>query len=873
MSVGHLSILALRTVLGGTCKVVGGDAGEGLANGVARFLASRLNDPSQAAVGALKRSTDRAWRAIEVALAGESLLGRLDRAEDRAFRDQLRAFLTAVAAEVPAHDEAFRRRCLADLRAARRDGVLLSGQLGDKTAQATASFLKFTDQTAALKVEWDLLARLAEQIHKVGYADLAELVRLRVGDGTSLLALAVRFFFRQETAADPMLFHGLMAEQIDQLSRRQDQAMRELGDALEKQGHRLESLLESIQAVVIQTHGAVLDVQAELQRQSEQSRQQFDALYQAVLALQARLDLANRELKPRDSLSIRSDNERQAVRQLASRYRSLPAEQRESLPALLNAIGKLEVAAGDFDAAREDFGAVARLVGGSAGGEAHFNAYLTALEQGRLDDALQQYLQAVKRDERFALFSLAKYEPKRILGAGGFGVTFHCRYRNTGGDVAVKSITPDGLERDVATVFQEAGTLDSLHHAAIVRLRECDFADAEKRRPYLVMEYFDGLTLEAFVRERGELPAAQFLAVFAPVAEALAAAHARGVFHRDVKPANLLVRPPQARGEEAWQVKVIDFGLALKQSVLADVGASSRGRSVLGGSIAGTIDYAAPEQLGKLPGVRIGPAADVYGFGRTACFALFRTPNPLRAHWKQVPDALADLLEACLHEDPSKRLAGFDAVLARMKALARPAAPPRPVAQPVMDALPVEAIPVAQVDRPPPRREVRPAEPPPPRRFVEPEVERPRRVAPPKKPDNVWRLPRLLSAVLAVVYLATTFGIGYMSDPKYGGKRLTSGQVGDAIGTTVVLVLCAAVFGAPCGLIIRSVRGWLFVLAVSLVMATLMALFPTSTKQGVRASPVGDFFAMAAVWAFVAWVIALPIKLVFFLVKRAQQPG
>src|SRR5262245_40499654 len=132
MSVAHLSVLALRTVLGGTCRVIGGEAGEGLAVGVTRFLASRINDPSQAAVTALKRSTERSWRAIEVALAGESLLGRLDRAEDRAFRDQLRGFLATVANDLPAYDESFRRRCLADLRAARKAGHLAAGQLGDK---------------------------------------------------------------------------------------------------------------------------------------------------------------------------------------------------------------------------------------------------------------------------------------------------------------------------------------------------------------------------------------------------------------------------------------------------------------------------------------------------------------------------------------------------------------------------------------------------------------------------------------------------------------------------------------------------------------------------------------------------------------------
>src|SRR5262249_45820424 len=144
----------------------------------------------------------------------------------------------------------------------------------------------------------------------------------------------------------------------------------------------------------------------------------------------------------------------------------------------------------------------------------------------------------------------------------------------------------------------------------------------------------------------------------------LYAAHAHGILHRDVKPANLLAR--KADGE--WRVKLIDFGLALRQAVVQATVASLRGVSgnALQASVAGTIDYAPPEQMGRLPGATVGPAADVYGFGKTCCFALFRTPQPLRKHWKSVPDKLADLLEQCLAEDPKERPSNFAEVLDRL---------------------------------------------------------------------------------------------------------------------------------------------------------------------------------------------------------------
>jgi hypothetical protein len=177
------------------------------------------------------------------------------------------------------------------------------------------------------------------------------------------------------------------------------------------------------------------------------------------------------------------------------------------------------------------------------------------------------------------------------------------------------------------------------------------------------MEYFDGQTPEALVQEAGPLDSEQFLPILQIMAEGLQAAHAKGVLHRDIKPANVLVRP--GRGpNDPWQVKIIDFGLALKHDLLADASSSTRhGKTVLGLSIAGTIDYAAPEQLGKLLGAKIGPPADVYGFGRTCCYALSGTPQPLRTHWRHVPEAVADLLEACLHEDPRQRLQDFRLVV------------------------------------------------------------------------------------------------------------------------------------------------------------------------------------------------------------------
>ena len=154
---------------------------------------------------------------------------------------------------------------------------------------------------------------------------------------------------------------------------------------------------------------------------------------------------------------------------------------------------------------------------------------------------------------------------------------------------------------------------------------------ARKSRPFLVMDYFPGQTLEAYVKEHGPLPVDEVLRLARLVAAALKAGHAKGILHRDLKPANLLVR----KDDDGWKVKVIDFGLA--QRTRAKESTARSARTVAGASIAGTIDYAAPEQMGKLPGVEVGPPSDVYGFGKTCCYALFQTPLPVLKHWQSVP--------------------------------------------------------------------------------------------------------------------------------------------------------------------------------------------------------------------------------------------
>jgi len=165
--------------------------------------------------------------------------------------------------------------------------------------------------------------------------------------------------------------------------------------------------------------------------------------------------------------------------------------------------------------------------------------------------------------------------------------------------------------------------------------------------------------------------------------------------HRDVKPDNILLR----KEDGTWQVKLIDFGLAVEQAAAPG---SSTARGMLtpqSGEQVGTFEYAAPEQMGKLPGVRVGVPADIYGFAKTCCYALFQTANPRTRHWqeKKVPAPLQQLLERCLEESPQQRPRNFATVVEQL----HEALIPMEVLPVVLDGSELEIIEEVQTTPPP----------------------------------------------------------------------------------------------------------------------------------------------------------------------------
>jgi hypothetical protein len=354
-----LSVLAMRQLANAAAHapIPGGRIAGGVVGAAAAFLAVRFTDSSQRVPDALRRSTDQAWRALEIALAGESLLSRLDRAEDKTFRQQVRTFLNAVPSNA-FRDPQWRKSCLAEVRAIRQAGAHLAGTLdGADLAERSAAFLRYTDPAEALASEWRYLDNLAEELHRLGYPHLAELVNQRVGNEAPLLVVAVRFFFRLEVESDSRLFRGLTCQQIDHLSNDVRTGFIQLDDALRKQGERLESLLLGIDVKL----DSIDDKLEALRRQMEQ------------LLAQAGVRLGQRGARP-----MRTAQQRRKVQKVLADVGSLPVKQRQS--DMLLASGQLRYAAGDLAGARQDLREAANL-GGAPQVQAEVETMLRQLDE------------------------------------------------------------------------------------------------------------------------------------------------------------------------------------------------------------------------------------------------------------------------------------------------------------------------------------------------------------------------------------------------------------------------------------------------------------------------------------------------------------
>ncbi len=271
-----------------------------------------------------------------------------------------------------------------------------------------------------------------------------------------------------------------------------------------------------------------------------------------------------------------------------------------------------------------------------------------------------------------------------VIGQGGMGVVYRALHLRMNRVVALKVMRRNPLGDDdfVPRYLREVHASARLNHPNVIAAFDADEADIGF---YLVMEYVEGTDLEQILQKTGPLTIDEGISAIRQAAEGLGFAHAHGIVHRDVKPANLM---RDLRGV----VKVADLGLAhlqLQDALREDYAATGKG------FVAGTLDFMSPEQAYDTS--TVDHRADIYSLGCTLYYLLtarllFNDPTPagkilahrehpapsLRQFRPDAPELLDDVFQKMVAKRPSDRFASMAEVVLHLEQLSRRSVPAGP---------------------------------------------------------------------------------------------------------------------------------------------------------------------------------------------------
>lgn len=269
-------------------------------------------------------------------------------------------------------------------------------------------------------------------------------------------------------------------------------------------------------------------------------------------------------------------------------------------------------------------------------------------------------------------FPIDRYKPLKEIGGGTAGAVYLCRDLVLNKKVAVKTLrrlTPEQL----VAFQQEAKASSKFSHPGIVKV--LDFGATESGDPFMVMEFFDAMSLDKYLAKNGSLSQSASINIMLILCSALTMAHENGIYHRDIKPSNILVKE---LGENKFEARLIDFGLARMTSGPQET-TLFQGTSLVGSPL-----YMSPDLANKKP---YDARCEVYSLGCLLFELLSGRPpfsgetplNTLYMHVNEPVPRLSDVCEntiaekvelamaRCLEKDPAKR---FQTTAELAKALA-----------------------------------------------------------------------------------------------------------------------------------------------------------------------------------------------------------
>ncbi|HNN91567.1 MAG TPA: serine/threonine-protein kinase [Pseudomonadota bacterium] len=267
---------------------------------------------------------------------------------------------------------------------------------------------------------------------------------------------------------------------------------------------------------------------------------------------------------------------------------------------------------------------------------------------------------------------IGPYKIVRKIGEGGMGAVYEALQDPIGRRVAVKILHPKyAAEPSIAARFlNEARAVNLVDHPGVVQIS--DYGQMPDGTAYLVMEFLKGETLSQRVKRPGGLGLPDIVRLARQIASALAAAHEKNIFHRDLKPDNVMLMPdPDADMPGRERVKLLDFGIAKVAQAENDDKNGGQAPKTATDVVMGTPRYMAPEQCRG--GVAIDGKADVYslgvmlyemvsgrppfsgGSGEVLAMHIYETPPPLKQLAPHLPDELTNLIHRLLAKKKEER--------------------------------------------------------------------------------------------------------------------------------------------------------------------------------------------------------------------------
>jgi predicted Ser/Thr protein kinase len=278
---------------------------------------------------------------------------------------------------------------------------------------------------------------------------------------------------------------------------------------------------------------------------------------------------------------------------------------------------------------------------------------------------------------------LGRYEIVRELGKGAMGVVYLAKDPLIGRLVALKTIRAAAHSDDDETkefqqrFIREAQAAGILNHPAIVTVHDIG-QDDTNGTSFIAMEYVEGNNLKELLAQGNPLPWEQVTDIISQIADALDFAHAKGIVHRDVKPANIILL-------EGGRAKITDFGIAKIASGVANLTTT--------GQFLGTPNYMAPEQIKGTP---VDGRTDIFSLGiclyecltrrkpfggdslTSISYKIVHESFPsLREINPEIPEAFEEIVAKCLAKDPAKRYQRGRDVAVALRAATRPDAAPQ----------------------------------------------------------------------------------------------------------------------------------------------------------------------------------------------------